>query len=177
MLEWGECGEVRDPDSSTLLWRGLLAKVGIAYGVPASKAPLNTGGCASRFWWVAEADCGVAGVLPGLQGRMPALPAGQPAIQPCRPSCRQACLSACLPVPICLLYPCHAGRADYFGSVPNLAARLMSVAQPGQVLVDGRLGGMRGLQWRDEASALLLSPQLGAIELTQLGYLQVKVGG
>ena len=61
--------------------------------------------------------------------------------------------------------------------MPNLAARLMSVAQPGQVLVDGRLGGMRGLQWRDEASALLLSPQLGAIELTQLGYLQVKVGG
>lgn len=53
----------------------------------------------------------------------------------------------------------------------------MSVAQPGQVLVDGRLGSMRGLQWRDEASALLLSPQLGAIELTQLGYLQVKVGG
>ena len=44
MLEWGECGEVRDPDTSTVLWRGLLAKVGIAYGVPASKAPLNTGG-------------------------------------------------------------------------------------------------------------------------------------
>lgn len=39
-----------------------------------------------------------------------------------------------------------AGRADYFGSVPNLAARLMAVAQPGQMLVDGRLNSLPSLQ-------------------------------
>lgn len=31
--------------------------------------------------------------------------------------------------------PLNTGRADYFGSVPNLAARLMAVAQPGQVTI------------------------------------------
>lgn len=69
------------------------------------------------------------------------------------------------------------GRADYFGSVPNLAARLMAVAQPGQLLVDGRLGSMHDLQWRDSGGALLLSPQAGAVEFMPLGYLQVKVRG
>ena len=43
VLEWGECAEVRHSESNALLWRGLRVKVGIAYGVPASKAPLNTG--------------------------------------------------------------------------------------------------------------------------------------
>jgi hypothetical protein len=70
-----------------------------------------------------------------------------------------------------------AGRADYFGSVPNLAARLMAVAQPGQLLVDGQLASIRDLQWREDGCAVLLSQQAGAVEFTQLGYLQVKVGG
>lgn len=71
--------------------------------------------------------------------------------------------------------PLNTGRADYFGSVPNLAARLMAVAQPGQVLVDGRLGSIPGLQWRDDGGALLLGPECGPLEFTPLGYLQVKV--
>ena len=109
MLSWDECREQRDPEDTGLLWRGLRVKAGISYGVPSSKAPLNT------------------------------------------------------------------GRADYFGSVPNLAARLMAVAAPGQVLVDGRLGSLAGLQWRGDGGALLLSPAAGALEFTPLGYLQVKV--
>ncbi|PSC75196.1 Helicase sen1 [Micractinium conductrix] len=108
VLEWGECAEQRDPDTTNLLWRGLRLKLGISYGLPSSKAPLNT------------------------------------------------------------------GRADYFGSVPNLAARLMAVARPGQLLVDGRLGSMRDLQWRDDGGAILLSRTAGPVEFTQLGYLQVK---
>jgi hypothetical protein len=53
----------------------------------------------------------------------------------------------------------------------------MAVAQPGQLLVDGRLGSIHDLQWRDNGGALLLSPQAGAVEFTPLGYLQVKVRG
>lgn len=72
--------------------------------------------------------------------------------------------------------PLPAGRADYFGSVPNLAARLMAVARPGQMLLDGgRLNSMRDLQWREDGGALLLTRVMGPIEFTQLGYLQVKV--
>ena len=33
--------------------------------------------------------------------------------------------------------PFHAGRADYFGSVANMAARIMVTARPGQVFVQG----------------------------------------
>ncbi|KAL4419982.1 hypothetical protein ABPG75_007080 [Micractinium tetrahymenae] len=108
VLEWVECRERRDPENTNLLWRGLRVKMGVSFGVPSSKAPLNT------------------------------------------------------------------GRADYFGSVPNLAARLMAVARPGQMLVDGRLHSMRDLQWREDGGALLLSQLVGPIEFAQLGYLQVK---
>ena len=31
-----------------------------------------------------------------------------------------------------------AGRADYFGTLPNLAARLCALAHPGQVLVESK---------------------------------------
>jgi class 3 adenylate cyclase len=57
-------------DSNLLIWRGLSARIGMASGIPLSKAPLNT------------------------------------------------------------------GRADYFGTIPNLAARLVNIACPGQVLLD-----------------------------------------
>lgn len=70
-----------------------------------------------------------------------------------------------------------AGRADYFGALPNLAARLMSLAAPGQVLVHGNLGSMHGMEWAsdDHAAAMLHGPA-GEVELTQLGYFVVKVG-
>ncbi len=32
--------------------------------------------------------------------------------------------------------PLNTGRADYFGALPNLAARVCSLARPGQSLLD-----------------------------------------
>lgn len=58
-----------------------------------------------------------------------------------------------------------AGRADYFGNLPNLAARLSSMASPGQIILDGH--GV-GVQDADVAfanpsdSAIMLPPLSGA---------------
>jgi hypothetical protein len=96
-----------------VVWRGLKVRIGIACGIPTSKAPLNT------------------------------------------------------------------GRADYFGTIPNLAARLMSLAQSGQVLFDGAkiptLRPVNPVTWRDEVGILPgneLNPE--GIELTPLGQFQIK---
>lgn len=78
-------------------------------------------------------------------------------------------------------FTCIAGRADYFGALPNLAARLCSMAQPGQVLVDGaRVGGMRGVKWREGVGILVGSsglpgPSNTAVEVTMLGPVPVRV--
>lgn len=71
VYSWAECAPEVDSDSGNVLWRGLRVQVGISWGAPTVKAPLNT------------------------------------------------------------------GRSDYHGNVVNLAARLMALAQPGQILVDG----------------------------------------
>ena len=64
------------------LWRGLRVRIGMASGIPSSKAPLNT------------------------------------------------------------------GRADYFGTIPNLAARLVTIASPGQVLLDAsRIEALSTMMW------------------------------
>jgi len=96
-----------------VVWRGLKVRIGIACGIPTSKAPLNT------------------------------------------------------------------GRADYFGTIPNLAARLMRLAQPGQVLFDGaKLPSLRPVNpitWRDEVGILPgneSNPE--GMELTPLGQFQIK---
>lgn len=69
VLQWEECAPQSDA-SGQLLWRGLRVKVGMVFGTPTLRKPLNT------------------------------------------------------------------GRADYFGAVPNLAARVCSLARPGQSLLD-----------------------------------------
>lgn len=93
-----------------IVWRGLRVRVGIACGVPTSKAPLNT------------------------------------------------------------------GRADYFGTIPNLAARLMSLAQSGQVLVDGaKVLSLRPVNWREDGGILPGNdtfPQ--GIEIYPLGQFAIK---
>jgi class 3 adenylate cyclase len=71
--------------------------------------------------------------------------------------------------------PLKTGRADYFGPVPNLAARLMGLAQPGQVLVDShRVLSLRGLQW-GEGDGAALQTSAGRVEVVQLGHFAVKV--
>jgi hypothetical protein len=79
----------------------------------------------------------------------------------------------------------HEGRADYYGALANLAARVSALAAPGQILVEGSAGFRNEAAWerRDDGWALL--PRLdGAkdvslpdmpIELEQLGYYMLKV--
>ena len=46
VLDWPECAEVSHMDTAgmqTLVWRGLRARIGIAYGCPQYRKPLNTG--------------------------------------------------------------------------------------------------------------------------------------
>ena len=79
------------------------------------------------------------------------------------------------------------GRADYFGTVSNLAARVAGLAAPGQILVEGREAFRRERDWRRQNDAILLLPDpMGgvkgmpggntAIELEQIGYYLLKVG-
>lgn len=75
-----------------------------------------------------------------------------------------------------------AGRADYFGNLPNLAARVMTLALPGQVLLEGFQGFGPELVHRDDQSALLPQqpsrvvgqPDYEAVEVLQLGKFPIK---
>lgn len=96
-------------------------------------------------------------------------------------------LAVQLPLPSKSLRPSLlAGRADYYGNLPNLAARVSALAQPGQVLLEGCQGFGDELQWIKEDSLALL--QLGregapggssvgeCIEISYLGQFLLKVG-
>ena len=79
-----------------------------------------------------------------------------------------------------------AGRADYYGNLPNLAARVSALAQPGQVLLEGCQGFGDELQWiKEDSLALLQLHHVGAaggtsvgecIEISYLGQFLLKVG-
>ena len=79
-----------------------------------------------------------------------------------------------------------AGRADYFGTVANLAARVAGLAAPGQILVEGREAFRREKDWRRKNDMITLPPDpLGSpkgmpggntdIVLEQIGYYLLKV--
>lgn len=92
--------------------------------------------------------------------------------------------------------PAHvaAGRADYYGALPNLAARVSALAAPGQVLIEGS-GGWSGdpdwgtsqdgglveskpsqAGWLPIARTLSKTPtDEEPIELEQQGYFLLKV--
>ena len=92
--------------------------------------------------------------------------------------------SHCAQQSLCPSLP--AGRADYYGNLPNLAARVSALAQPGQVLLEGCQGFGDELQWIKEDSLALLQLShggaLGAssvgecIEISYLGQFLLKVG-
>ena len=44
VLSWLACGEVHDAASGHTIWRGLRVRMGMAYGRPDYRKPLNTGG-------------------------------------------------------------------------------------------------------------------------------------
>ena len=75
-----------------------------------------------------------------------------------------------------------AGRADYFGTLPNLAARVMALAAPGQVLLEGFEGFGPELVPKDDVTALLPHQpsriqgvgDYEAVEVLQLGKYPIK---
>jgi len=80
-----------------------------------------------------------------------------------------------------------AGRADYFGTVSNLAARVAGLAVPGQILVEGREAFRREKDWQRKNDTITLPPHpLGGpkgmpegnagVVLEQIGYYLLKVG-
>ncbi|EIE20201.1 hypothetical protein COCSUDRAFT_67530 [Coccomyxa subellipsoidea C-169] len=81
----------------------------------------------------------------------------------------------------------YAGRADYYGALANLAARVSALAAPGQILVEGSAGFRNEAAWqrRDDGWALLPRPDRPKdesiadvpIELEQLGYYMLKASG
>ncbi|CAL8470951.1 g10493 [Coccomyxa elongata] len=80
--------------------------------------------------------------------------------------------------------PLNTGRADYYGALANLAARVSALAAPGQVLVEGSAGLRNEPGWerRDDGWVLLPRPDNPKeashgdvpIELEQLGYYMLK---
>ena len=43
LLQWSDCRPTKDPDTGVLLWRGLRVRMGMSWGRPSYKKPLNTG--------------------------------------------------------------------------------------------------------------------------------------
>lgn len=79
---------------------------------------------------------------------------------------------------------CFVGRADYFGNLPNLAARVMALANPGQILLEGFWGfGPELKRGPDDLASLLPQrpsrfsgePDYEAVEVLQLGKFPIKV--
>lgn len=128
--------------------------MGISWGVPSSKAPLNTG----------RAD--YFGSTPNLAARLMAVAQVRE-----RESCRGLSQRGSS-----VWRRRVRTRPGAFGPrlTPTLSSALLPTLQPGQVLIDGRLGDLPGLRWREDGGALLITPASGALEFTALGYLQVK---
>jgi class 3 adenylate cyclase len=70
----------------------------------------------------------------------------------------------------------YVGRADYFGHLPNMAARVMALAAPGQILVDaaGLIRGGDGVVRLPPCPAGIPQPD-EPIELEVLGAFQLRV--
>lgn len=43
LLQWSDCQPHQDPNTGALIWRGLRVRMGISWGRPSYKKPLNTG--------------------------------------------------------------------------------------------------------------------------------------
>ncbi len=72
ILSWQECAEVVSQETGELVWRGLRVRMGMAYGLPTSKAPLNTGKAEARGAALAAVWLAVwLGRGLGSQGRAP----------------------------------------------------------------------------------------------------------
>ena len=57
LMQWGDCREQRDPETGAIIWRGLRVRMGMSFGRPSYKKPLNTG---TPAWSVYACDCSLA---------------------------------------------------------------------------------------------------------------------
>ena len=148
LLEWAECAPEYDEDG-VLLWLGPRVKVGMAVGHDAAKRPLNTGadqGLGPKSKPLAAYAAGFANIsdVKWLMIRHGTLAdivtcsrcIGTLRIAVCIINERQYHVWRPLMVDVHL----YIGRADYFGEMPNLAARVAGLAHAGQILVEGTSG-------------------------------------
>lgn len=67
------------------------------------------------------------------------------------------------------------GQADYFGHIPNLAARVSGLAAPGQILLECSPGFSNKVSWIKEGAVGLITSKNGdPIELKGLGNYYLK---
>lgn len=66
--------------------------------------------------------------------------------------------------------PLNTGRADYFGNLPNLAARLSSMAAPGQIIVDGHGLGIddTDVTFSNNTDSVIILPPLSGVSAAVL---------
>lgn len=57
LMQWGDCREQRDPETGAIIWRGLRVRMGMSFGRPSYKKPLNTG---TPAWSTYACDCCLA---------------------------------------------------------------------------------------------------------------------
>lgn len=78
--------------------------------------------------------------------------------------------------------PLNTGRADYFGTIPNLSARLVKLAQPGQILVDAsKIDSLTSIRWNGDKAYLAGENNMMKAEhiddstyLTPIGQIKIK---
>lgn len=78
--------------------------------------------------------------------------------------------------------PLNTGRADYFGTIPNLAARLVKTARPGQILLDAsKIDTLNNIRWNGEKAYLAGGNNMmkgehidDSIYLTPIGQIKIK---
>lgn len=78
--------------------------------------------------------------------------------------------------------PLNTGRADYFGTIPNLAARLVKLAQPGQILLDAsKIDTLTSIRWSGEKAYLAGGNNMmtgdhidDGVYLTPIGQVKIK---
>ena len=190
LSEWPECREeyAKTFDGETLLWNGPRVNIGITFGKPQYRKPLNTG----RNSDAAHFETAANSMLP--HKCVPALQIDQAKTQKyCLRSlpviipslCCHAYEKADTRQPTCLKPVDCTGRADYYGSTVNLASRVCNLAQPGQILLEGSSGFTDRLVWSKDfkqhhatlpvhldPSGLITEDE---VELKLLGFYRLRV--
>ena len=172
LLKLPDCAPETEPLFRKLIFKGLRIRMGASFGSGLIRKPLNTGQPAALTLPPTEQKLLHRLLeLVSLSSRQTGL------LHHCEVATVSNSDNAGL----------FAGRADYFGTVSNLAARVAGLAAPGQILVEGREAFRREKDWRRKSDMITLPPDpLGSpkgmpggntdIVLEQIGYYLLKVG-